>query len=61
LGDEIKTMEEEVESAGTRVKACETIVETQNVKITKLNSRVVALEKAAAEAAAAAATAAAEH
>ena len=55
--EELKTMEEEVDAAGTRVRTCETITEAQNAKITKLNSRIVALEKAAAEAAAAAATA----
>jgi hypothetical protein len=49
-------MEEEIDTASTRVKTCETITEAQTVKITKLNSRVVALEKAAAEAAAAAAS-----
>jgi chromosome segregation ATPase len=54
--EDLKTMEEEIDTASTRVKTCETITEAQTVKITKLNSRVVALEKAAAEAAAAAAS-----
>jgi chromosome segregation ATPase len=54
--EDLKTMEEEIDTAGTRVKTCETITEAQTAKITKLNSRIVALEKAAAEAAAAAAS-----
>ena len=57
MGDDIRTMEEEMETTTTRVKSCETIIEAQNAKITKLTSRINALEKAAAEAAAAAATA----
>jgi len=57
MGDDIRMMEEEMETATTRVKSCETIIEAQNAKITKLTSRINALEKAAAEAAAAAATA----
>ena len=55
--EELKTIEEEVDMAVTRAKTSETLVETQNTKINKLHSRLVALEKAAAEAAAAAAVA----
>ena len=61
LNEEFKSMEEEFDTVNTRVKTCETLTEGQNVKVTKINSRVNALEKASADAAAAAATASASN